>query len=378
MNNDIFETIAPTDLRDFLKSKGWLLVDEAIQDGLYVLNNPRYTRRQLAFPIDNSTPDYLDCVETVIHKLVDLENCSFREWMMAFSEMKDDAIGYRIVDQRNESAYIPLNYAIEALKGAKDILLSAAHSVLKPQAYHPKLKRKEAAQLLEKSRFRHTETGSFVIKVSTPVKAMDLQADVFENTPFVRQATLVINQSVSQLIEAIESDKMEQLIETVRQDSNPILSSNICKALLNFNDVNDNADLFLNFKWASIINKPLKTRDSIKIQSDYYSRIEEIRKELKTQEKDKEGTFIGTVEELAGNLDSSEQRTGDVILDIYQEDSESIRARVNLKAEWHSLAIKAYENAGHYIQIKGTLQAGNQPRIIKDVTSFSIIDDSVP
>ena len=88
MNNDIFETIAPTDLRDFLKSKGWLLVDEAIKDGLYVLNNPQYTRRQLAFPIDNSTPDYLDCVETVIHKLVDLENGSFRELMVALSEMK--------------------------------------------------------------------------------------------------------------------------------------------------------------------------------------------------------------------------------------------------------------------------------------------------
>ena len=247
MNNDIFETIAPTDLRDFLKSKGWLLVDEAIKDGLYVLNNPQYTRRQLAFPIDNSAPDYLDCVETVIHKLVGLENCSFREWMTAFSEMKDDAIGYRIVDQRNESAYIPLNYAIEALKGAKDILLSAAHNVLKPQAYHPKLNRKEAAQLLEKSRFRHTETGSFVIKVSTPVKAMDLQADVFENTPFVRQAILVINQSASQLVEAIEADKMEQLIDKVKAEEKPILSSNICKALLNFNDVNDNADLFFKF-----------------------------------------------------------------------------------------------------------------------------------
>ncbi|MDD2723710.1 MAG: hypothetical protein PHH59_06775 [Methylovulum sp.] len=376
MNNDIFETIAPTDLRDFLKSKGWLLVEEAIKDGLYVLKNSQYDRRQLAFPIDNSAPDYLDCVETVIQKLVDLENCSFREWMMAFSEMKDDAIGYRIVDQRNESAYIPLNYAIEALKGAKDILLSAAHSVLKPQAYHPKLKRKEAAQLLEKSRFRHTETGSFVIKVSTPVKAMDLQADVFENTPFVRQATLVINQSISQLVEAIEADKMEQLIDKVRQEPKPILSSNFCKALLNFHDANDNADLFLNFKWASIINKPLNTKNTIKIQSDYYSRIEDIRKELKTQEKDKKDIFIGTVEVLAGDLDSSEQRTGDVILDLYQQDGESIRARVNLKAEWHSLAIKAYENAGHYIQIKGTLQAGNQPRIIKDVTSFSIIEDN--
>ncbi|MGZ8137188.1 MAG: hypothetical protein ACXW1W_10720 [Methylococcaceae bacterium] len=375
MNNDIFETIAPTDLRDFLKSRGWSLIDDALKDGLYALNNHQYKRRQLIFPIDNSTADYSDCVETVIHKLVEIENSSLHELMAALSEMKDDAIAYRIVDHRNESAYIPLNYALEAIKGAKDILLSAAHSVLKPQIYHPKMNRREALQLLDKSRFRHTEAGSFIIKVSTPVKAMDLQDDMFKEKPFVRQAMLLINHSVSQLIQAIETDTMEQLVATVKEEVTPALSSNICKALINFQDENDQADLYLNFKWAAIINKSLNTRDSIKIQSDYYSRIDDIRKELKSQEEEMDGMFVGTVEALAGDLDEKEQRVGDVILDLYQQDGESIRAKVSLKAEWHKRAIKAYENGGYFIRIKGKLLAGNQPRVMKNITAFSIIKD---
>ncbi len=376
MNKDIFETIAPTDLKDFLKSRGWRLIDAAIKDGLYALNNDQYKRRQLIFPIDDSSVDYPDCVETVINKLVDMENISFRTLMTELSEMKDDAIGFRIVDHRNETAFIPLNYAVKAINGVKDMLLSAASSVLKPQIYHPKMNRREALQLIETSRFRHTETGSFIINVSTPVKAMDLQVDLFENTPFVRQATLTINKAASQLVEAIQSDRMEHLIATVKEEPTPLLSSNMCKAFINFQDENDQADLYLNFKWASIINKPSNTKNSIKIQHDYYSRIEEIRQELKNQEKDKdkEDTFFGTVEALAGDLDEREQRAGDVILDLYQPKGEgSIRARVNLKAEWHDIAIEAYKNAGHIIEVKGKLVVGNQPRIMKDVTSFRIM-----
>ncbi len=372
MNKDIFEIIAPTDLRDFLKSRGWCLIDAAIKDGLYALSNDQYKRRQLIFPIDDSAVDYADCVETVISKLIDMENISFRTLMAELSEMKDDAIGFRIVDHRNETAFIPLNYAVKAINGAKDMLLSAACSVLKPQIYHPKMNRREALQLIDKSRFRHTETGSFIINVSTPVKAMDLKADVFQNTPFVRQATLIINNAASQLVEAIQTDRMEQLIATVKEESTPFLSSNICKALINFQDENEQADLYLNFKWASIINKPLNTKNSIKIQHDYYSRIEEIRQELKNQEKDKEDTFFGTVEALAGDLDESEQRAGDVTLDLYQQEG-NIRARVNLKAEWHNVAIEAYKNAGHIIEVKGRLVTGNQPRIMKNVTSFKIM-----
>lgn len=374
MNKDFFENIAPTDLRDFLKSRGWRLIDAAIKDGLYVLNNDQYKRRQLIFPIDDSVVDYADCVETVINKLVDMENISLRTLLAELSEMKDDAIGFRIVDHRNETAFIPLNYAVKAINGAKDMLLSAACSVLKPQIYHPKMNRREALQLIDKSRFRHTETGSFIINISTPVKAMDLQANLFENTPFVRQATLIINNAASQLVEAIQTDRMEHLIATVRKESTPYLSSNMCKALINFQDENEQADLYLNFKWASIINKPSNAKNSIKIQHDYYSRIEEIRQELKNQEKDKEDIFFGTVEALAGDLDESEQRAGDVILDLYQPEGEgNVRSRVNLKAEWHKVAIEAYRNAGHIIEVRGKLVTGNQPRIMKDVTSFRIM-----
>jgi hypothetical protein len=376
---NIFESIAPTDLRDFLKSRGWFLVDEAIKDGLYVLNNSHYNRRQLGFPIDDSSADYIDCVETVIKKLADIESISLQNIVTELSEMKDDTIGFRIVDSRDEASFISLNYALNAIKGAKDMLSAAACSAVKPQISHPRMNRQEAQQIVESSRFRHTEKGSFVIKVSTPVKALEeIHSDIFGNEiPFVRQTTLLINKSVYQLVNAIQTDRLEALVDNLKNEPKPILSTNICKALLNFQEENNKADLYLNFHWAGIIAKPNDAANFIKIQKDYYSRIDDIRKELSSQESDREDIFVGRVEQLLGILDKNEQRAGDVLLDIYQQDGESIRVRVNLKAEWHKMAIKAYENASYYIQVKGRILAGNsKSKMMTEVSDFKIIDEN--
>jgi hypothetical protein len=63
---------APTDLRDFLKSQGWSLLEEAIAARLYVLENKDFPRRQLVFPMDVSAPDYVDSAQSVLEKISEL------------------------------------------------------------------------------------------------------------------------------------------------------------------------------------------------------------------------------------------------------------------------------------------------------------------
>ena len=65
-------TPAPTDLRDFLRGQGWSLVEAALRDRLYVLENAAYPRRQFSFPIDAQAPDYTDSVDSVLAKFAEL------------------------------------------------------------------------------------------------------------------------------------------------------------------------------------------------------------------------------------------------------------------------------------------------------------------
>ena len=89
----------PTDLRDYLKAQGWAVLEAAIKDRLYVLENKKFPQRQLAYPMDMTAPDYRESLDRVFWKLGDitgqkLENVLIdeptKEWVGLMDEdMKD-------------------------------------------------------------------------------------------------------------------------------------------------------------------------------------------------------------------------------------------------------------------------------------------------
>ena len=147
--------IAPTDLRDYAKDQGWILLKEAAKDRLYVMINPRFERRQLVFPMDTTAPDYTESVMLVVDKLATMEGRSSQSVFKSLVEVGDDGIAFRVTTQRPDERSLPLAFAGAMVTGAQQLLLASACTVLKPQAHHPRLSRTEAQQLLETAKFRH-------------------------------------------------------------------------------------------------------------------------------------------------------------------------------------------------------------------------------
>ena len=81
------DPIAPINLRDYAKAQGWVLVEEAAKDRLYVLTNPRFDRRQLVFPMDTTAPDYAEAVMLVIEKLAAMEARSVSAVMKSLASL---------------------------------------------------------------------------------------------------------------------------------------------------------------------------------------------------------------------------------------------------------------------------------------------------
>jgi len=71
--------ISPTNLRDYAKNQGWVLLNEAEKDRLYVMTNPKFERRQLVLPIDTTAPDSSEAIMIVVNKLAAMENRSTQE-----------------------------------------------------------------------------------------------------------------------------------------------------------------------------------------------------------------------------------------------------------------------------------------------------------
>ena len=376
MNYETF--IAPTDLRDYAKAQGWVLLKEAAKDRLYVLTNPRFERRQLVFPMDTTAPDYAEAVMLIVDKLATMENRPTGAVLKSLSEVADDAIAFRVTSPRQEDRSLPLAFAGSMLIGAQQLLLASACTVLKPQTHHPRLSRTEAQQFLETARFRHTQPGSFVLNVSCPVQAMDVQSALLPNeleAPFVRRATVALKRSLRELVSAIETDSLDALVAETKQSATPLISSNLCEALTRFEEDSLKNSVEIGITWASSIPRPADEPivSIVRVQHDYFSRIEEVRRELRSEEKHTDDTFVGTVERLDGEMDDQGHRQGEVILSLLLPEGEQIRARTNLNPEQYAKADQAHMTEGAYVKVSGRLHPGRQPRQLSDLSSFDLI-----
>lgn len=370
--------IPPTNLRDYAKNQGWVLVKEAAKDRLCVMTNPRYQGRQLVFPMDTSAPDYSEAVMLVLDKLAAIEGRITSDVFKNVLEVGDDAIAFRVTTPQPDDRSVPLAFAGSMLAGAQQLLLASACTVLKPQVHHPRLSRTEAQQFLETARFRHTQPGSFVLNVSCPVQGLDVQAPLLPgeaDAPFVRRATVKLRQSLGELVSAIETDTLDDLVAATKESDSPVLSANFCEALTRFEDSSLKNSLEIGVTWAGSIPRPSsENRTSlVRVQHDYFPRIEEIRRELRSKEEHLEDVFPGTVERLDGEMGPDGKRAGEVVLSLLTPDGEQVRARANLNADQYEQADKAHMKEGAFVKVKGKLHPGRQPRQLNDITSFELL-----
>jgi hypothetical protein len=370
--------ITPIGLRDYAKSQGWIQIKEAAMSRLYVMTNPRFELRQLVFPMDTTAPDYFDAVMLTVEKLSTLEERSQQAVIKSLLEVGDDGIAFRVTTARPEELSLPLAFAGSMVAGAQQMLLASACTVLKPQAHHPRLSRTEAQQLLETAKFRHTEAGSFVLNVSCPVQGLDVQTSLLpdeEQAPFVRRTTLTLFRSLRELITSIETDSLDELVARAKLGGGSVVSSNLCEAITRLEDETLRNSIEIGISWAACMPRPGDEPQIsvVRIQHDYFARIEEVRRELRSNEQHLEDVFPGTVERLDGEMGQDGKRLGEVILSILTPDGEQVRVRANLDAQQYEKADRAHMTEGAYVKVVGKLHPGRQPRQLSDIASFELM-----
>jgi hypothetical protein len=369
--------ISPTDLRDYAKAHGWTLVSEGLKDRLFVMSHPDFPRRQLVFPIDTTAPDYSEAVGLALGKLAGIEARPPEAILNSVLEVRDDAMAFRVTTPQPGDHSIPLPFAGAMLVGVEQMLKASACTVLRPQIHHPRLSRNEALQLVDAARFRHTQPGSFVLNVSCPVDALDVQGALpvdGQAVPFVRQATSTLNRSLRALVGAIESDALDHLVEEMKRSSAPTVSSNFCEALARFKDDGAKNSVEVSIAWAAAIARPVgePLLSVVRVQHDYFGRIEEVARELRPAAQHAEDTFLGTVEGLEGEMGPDNRRSGPVILSLLLPEGEQVRARVVLDAKQYADADRAHMTGGIYVKVRGRLRPGRQPWQMSDVSSFEL------
>ena len=133
--------------------------------------------------------------------------------------------------------------------------------------------------------------------------------------------------------------------------------------------------LDVGFDWSLLYRPPADVASRpVRIQRDYFSRIEEVRRELRASELDQSDTFIGTVERLEGEMGVDGRRSGVIVLSLLLPDEgESVRVRTVLSADNYAIADRAHMKNGAYVRVTGCLRPGRQPRQMTDMTTFELL-----
>ena len=119
---------------------------------------------QLIFPKDGSDSFFQEMARISLNKLAKLANLSLQKIIEKIREVNDDVLYLRYFSENKNINSISFEEAFDAISATRQMILSAATSVVAPALHHPKLNCNEAQELIKKTRFRHTEEGSFIFK----------------------------------------------------------------------------------------------------------------------------------------------------------------------------------------------------------------------
>ena len=371
--------ISAIDIRDYALSQKWTLVKEALNDELFVLNSSNDDYMQLAVPKDETSSFFQEMASIALKKLANLYNFSFQQMMEEIREVNDDVICLRYFSDNKNVNSISFEKAFEAISSTRQMLLSAATSVIAPALHYTKLNRKEPLELIKKTRFRHTQEGSFILKISHPCE-INNRNDLFDelyDKPFSRKAFELVNLSAEKISNAIETDDISTLFYEEKNSEKPTISYNFCDAFSNLFDDEREIPFQLIFNWSkSSLRKLSQPYNTHQVSFPYYSKskVEEVKSFFEPPKRDflQAETFVGTVDTLDGDSGEDDQRYGSVTLTVFYE-GETFKSKVNLSTEQYEIALDAHRKGKALVKIVGDLQRSKRSQSIENVQSFNLV-----
>lgn len=369
------------DLSAFVKALGWVQVEEATKDGLFVFNHPGFDHQQLVFPLDQRFADTNEMMQRAITRLALLYNWSPNEAARRVEESHSEVLVSRVPD-----ATVSLIYASQVLESQKELLLSGAVAVERRQAYYNKTLVGNAKRMLEATRFRHTEEGSFIFKSSCRLYEFEAAAEppLFSPSnepvaaPFVRRAMLNIGIGLQELMRSVHQRSEDKLVESIKEDAASPISANFCSAIAELRDREHPHDMELFVSWSPLLAPPPEApQKPIFIRADDFPAIEEVAKALRADAKPKRNTYFATVEKLEGSFNDMGQREGRVLLELFSASDgslkERITVRVTLDAAKYDEALEIHKTTKVQARVEGTIKPSQRQPFEFDLDSFTII-----
>jgi len=361
----------------YARSRRWEQV-KGIEERFWLMRHSEHRLRQLQIPMDADEVGYVDAMQDVLDRLAEIEGIDRETALENLLSSDADVLRLRVVRQNAEGGQIPLTADVALRDSARRALLSVACSVVKPAAFHPRLSRTEADQLLAACRAGQTELGSYVVKIACPLDAVDEVRDLIDPRTFTRRVMSHLMMTTSRLVTSIEQTSVDDFIEQDRERS--LLSANLCEALVGMQPEHEPGQIELGVTWGVDPHveppSPREVPRRVVIKAEYLPEIERAARILRpTSTVEQDEALIGTVEELRGTVGGDGRRSGEVYFSLLLPEGDSLRVRANLDASQYATAMSAHERGREYIRLVGVLRRGPRLSEMNPIKAVHLVRD---
>ena len=359
-------------VRAYLESQGWSRVPSR-RPYAAIYRSGHAPLLEVQVPLDRALADYGDAMVVIAQRLAVAERRSAESVLHDLVQPRRDLLRFGLEGEAMSDGGINLAAGLGLVSGVCKALLASACSVKRPRTFHPRMSMTEADAFLKECRLGQTEVGSFVLTVETPLD-IELQRPVSEE-PFGRQTAILFLQSVEHLAQYVRAGEPQRVVEP--REGDPVLSANLCEALVEMMPPDESADLRLRGSWSPLLRVGAHVPSEVHVDRNMYESIERVARELRPARESQPDQFVGQVVELMGGPGDQGDIEGPVTLQVQVED-ELLKVRVVLGPLDYQKAATAHLGQ-RYVTLRGVLRRGPRVHWVERASGFEIVGKaSVP
>nr|BFD33576.1 hypothetical protein GTC16762_31950 [Pigmentibacter ruber] len=304
-DSETFSQITPNNISSYLSSNGWRPA-KSIPGKANIwekeVDNETY---EVLCPLKTEFGDYAFRIRDLVSVLEKQEKRSQIEIISALKKSEVDVIRVRITEN-SATEGVPATQGVDAIKSIYELTNASACSALEPRAAYLGKKPDQVANYISKLKLGHTERGSFIFTLLSPVNpsfSKNRDEISLEDEPFERKVTLKLCEALEATHKALTISETSQDFDVFSSRIEHGVNANICQALSNLTKLSEKVELSITWANSRPSNKPI-------YRQHFYGRwsgiLEEAAKRFTNQEPRPDEKIFGLIVKLQRDANQSE------------------------------------------------------------------------
>jgi len=377
---DQIESLRPRDVQHYLTSRGWVVDERESMAIASVYRHPTLNDAEVLLPLDHNLADYKLRMADVAQALAIVERRPILQVLNDLSAPPSDILKLRVVASESTLGNLPLDDAIQLIRGGRDMLLSAACSTIRPQAFHPEKSLKQANDFIRGCRFGQTERGSFVASIIAPVPPAFHQATIrfddeeFQEAtePFARRVTTRLMHSLEIVDQTVKTARLDPIFDGVDDG----VSANLCEAVAAMRPQGDQSRIDIRMSWSRSRPKlPEGLPQVVSFSQGDFPILEEAGRKLRERATPRRERFFGKVFSLQSEIASLIDNHAGKIVVRTEVGGQSARVKVVLDREDYRRACDAHRD-DRRVAVTGIIHHDVKIRVyeLSEPSDFQVLD----